>query len=79
MIPRNMSLSKEKQGFTGGVSGKEPACQSRDVRGVGLIPGWEDPLEKGMAIPSSILAWRILWTQEPGGLQSMRSQRAGHN
>jgi len=33
--------------------------------------GWEDPLEKGMAISSSILAWRIPWTEEPGGLQSM--------
>ena len=32
--------------------------------------GWEDPLEKGMATHSSILAWRILWTEEPGGLQS---------
>ena len=37
--------------------------------------GWEDPLEKGMATHSSILAWRIPWTEEPGGLQSMRSQR----
>ena len=36
--------------------------------------GWEDPLEKGMATHSSILAWRILWTEEPGGLQSMGSQ-----
>ena len=35
---------------------------------------WEDPLEKGMAIPSSILAWRIQWTDEPGGLQPMGSQ-----
>ena len=34
-------------------------------------PGWEDPLEKGMATHSSILAWRIPWTEEPGGLQSM--------
>ena len=34
-------------------------------------PGWEDPLEKGTATHSSILAWRILWTEEPGGLQSM--------
>ena len=33
--------------------------------------GWEDPLEKGMATHSSILAWRIPWTEEPGGLQSM--------
>ena len=39
----------------------------------------EDPLEKGMAIHSSILAWRIPWTEEPGGLQSMRTQRVGHN
>ena len=40
---------------------------------------WEDPLEKGMAPHSSILAWEIPWTEEPGGLQSMRSQTAGHN
>ena len=41
--------------------------------------GWEDPLEKGMAIHSSILAWRIPWTEEPGKLQSMGSQKVGHN
>ena len=41
--------------------------------------GREDPLEKGMAIHSSILAWRIPWTEEPGGLKSMGSQRVGHN
>ena len=41
--------------------------------------GWEDPLEEGMAMHSSILAWRILWTEEAGGLQSMRSQRVGHD
>ena len=41
--------------------------------------GWEDPLEKGMATHSSILTWRILWTEEPGKLQSMGSQRLGHN
>ena len=40
--------------------------------------GWEDPLEEGMATRSSILAWRIPWTEEPGGLQSMKSQRVGH-
>ena len=40
---------------------------------------WEDPLEKEMATHSSILAWRIPWTEEPGGLQSMQSQRVGHN
>ena len=41
--------------------------------------GWEDPLEKGMAIHSNILTWRILWTEEPGGLQSMGSQRVRHD
>ena len=41
--------------------------------------GQEDPLEKEMATHSSILAWRIRWTEEPGGLQSMGSQRVGHN
>ena len=41
--------------------------------------GWEDPLEKEMATHSSILAWRILWMEEPGGLQSTGSQRFGHN
>ena len=41
--------------------------------------GREDPLEKGMATHSSILGWRIPWTEEPGGLQSMGSQRVGHN
>ena len=41
--------------------------------------GQKDPLEKGMAIHSSILAWRIPWTEEPGGLQSVGSQRVGHD
>ena len=40
---------------------------------------WEDPVEKGMATHSSILAWRIPWTEEPGGLQSTGLQRVGHN
>ena len=41
--------------------------------------GWEDLLEKGMFTHSSILAWRIPWTEEPGGLQSMQLQRVGHD
>ena len=45
----------------------------------GSIPGWEDPLEKGMAAHPSIFAWRIPWTEEPGGLQSMGSQRDRHD
>ena len=40
---------------------------------------WEDPLEEEMATHSSFLAWRIPWTEEPGGLQSMGSQRVGHD
>ena len=51
-----------------------PAMQETQVPPLGQ----EDPLEKGMATHSSILAWRILWTEEPGGLQSMESQRVGH-
>ena len=41
--------------------------------------GWEDPLEKEMATRSSILAWKIPWTEDPGRLQSMGSQRVGHD
>ena len=41
--------------------------------------GWEDPLEKEMAIHSSIIAWKIPWTEEPSRLQSMGSQRVGHD
>ena len=41
--------------------------------------GWEDPLEKGMAMLSSLLTWRTSWAEEPGGLQSMESQRVGRN
>ena len=41
--------------------------------------GWEDPLEKGTATYSSVPAWRIPWTEEPGRLQFMGSQRVGHN
>ena len=54
---------------------KNPAMQEAWVRSL----GWEDPLEKEMATLSSILAWRIPWTQEPGRLQSMGSQRVRHD
>ena len=46
---------------------------------VAQIPGWEDPLEEGMAMHPSILAWRIPWTEEPGGLQSMGVSRVRHD
>ena len=54
---------------------KLPAIQETWVRPL----GWKDPLEKGMASHSSILAWRIPWTEEPGGLQSMQLQRVRHD
>ena len=54
---------------------KNLPANAGDLRDSGLILGWEDLLEKGMATHSSILAWRIPWTEEPGGLQSMGSQR----
>ena len=53
-------------------SGRESACNVGDL-------GWEDPLEESMATHSSILAWRIPRTEEPGGLQFMGSQRVGYN
>ena len=52
-----------------------PAMHKTQVQSL----GWEDALEKGMATHSSILAWRIPWTEESGGLQSMGSQRVGHD
>ena len=57
---------------------KNPPANTGDVTDAGSIPGSEDPLEKGMATHSSILACRIPWTEKPGGLQSMGSQRVGH-
>ena len=66
--------------FPGGNSGKEPACQCRRCKRCVFDP-WvrKIPLEEGMAIHSSILAWRILWIQEPGELQSIGSQRVRHD
>ena len=52
-----------------------PAMQKTQVPSL----GWEDPLEKKLATRSSILAWRISWTEEPGRLQSMGSQGVGHD
>ena len=52
-----------------------PAIQETWVQSL----GWEDSLEKGMATHSGILAWRIPWTEETGGLQSMGSHRVGHD
>ena len=58
---------------------KNPPANSGDIRLLVQSLGWKDRLEEGMTTHSSILAWRILWTEDPGGLQSMGSQRVGHN
>ena len=68
-----MSLFKV---IPGGSVGKESACNAGDP---GQSLGWEDPLEKEMAIHYRTIAWKISWTEEPGGLQSMGSQRVGHD
>ena len=65
--------------FPGGLVVKNPPANAGDAGDVGLILGLEDPLEKEMATHSSILAWKISWTEEPYGLQSMGSQRVRHN
>ena len=64
------------EGFPDGSDGKNPPAM-RETWARSL--GWEDPLEEGVATYSSILAWRIPWTEEPGGLQSIGSQRVRHN
>ena len=65
---------------TGGISGKEPSCRCRrHIRDVGFITGLADSLEKGMAVHTSTLAWRISWREDPAGLQSIELQRIKHD
>ena len=80
-VRRTLHCPSSKQGvrgswgFPGSASGKETAWQcSRHKKPQVRSRGEEDPLKKGMATHSSIRAWRIPWTEEPGGLQSMRSR-----
>ena len=65
-------------GLSMGLSGKESTCNVGDLEMEAQVPslGWEDPLEEEMATHCSILAWRILWTEEPSGPQSMEIGRA---
>ena len=58
---------------------KNPPANAGDTRDSSSAMGWEDPLEEGMATHSSILAWKIPWTEEPGGLQSIELQRVRYN
>ena len=66
-------------GSPGGASGKEPTCQCRRQETQVRSLGQEDALEEGMTSHSGILAWRIPWTEKPGGLQSMGFQRVRHD
>ena len=68
--------SPKPRDFPGSSDGKASACNAGDS---GSILGWEDILEKEMATHSSILAWKIAWTEELGRLQSVGSQRIGHD
>ena len=69
----------ESLGFQGGSAVKNlPAMQETHEMQVQSL-GWEDPLEEKMATHSSILAWRIPWTEEPGGLLSIGSHRVRHD
>ena len=58
---------------------KNPPANAGDIRDTGSIPGLGRSLDEGMATHSSILAWRIPWTGEPGGLESIRLKRVGHD
>ena len=79
-----MAIGLEKVSFIiripGGAGGKEPACQCWRCKS-GCFDPWvgKDPLQEGMATHSSILAWRIPWTEEHGGSQFIGSQRVGHD
>ena len=60
-------------------SGKESACNVGATRNMSWILGWQDPLEEGMATHSSSFAWRVPWTEELGGLQSIGLQRVRYD
>ena len=73
-------ITSSPDGFPRWLSGKRirlPMQKTQEMWVRSL--GWEDPLEKGMAALSSILAWKIPWTEEPSELQSMGSQRVGRD
>ena len=73
----HFNFTNSGDGNPGGASGKESHLLMQEKQTQSL--GWEDPLEREMATHSSILAWRIPWTEEPGGLQSMGSQGDRHD
>ena len=72
---RNYWFLRRNRGFPGGLLGKESTCNAGDSGDESSIPGSGRYLEEGIAAHSSVLAWRIPWTEAPGGLQSIGSQR----
>ena len=72
-------LIEQKWEGSGGSAPENPPADAGDAGNMGSPLGWDDLLEKEVATHSSILAWEIPWTEEPGGLQSMGLQRAGPN
>ena len=72
-MPKNAQTTTQLDSFHGSEGKASAAMQ--EIRSL----GWEDPLEKEMATHSSILAWRIPWTEEPDRLQYIESQRVGYN
>ena len=76
----DMQLSAVITGFPGGATGKEPSFQCRRCKRCRFDPWVETiPLEESTATHSSTLDWKIPWTEEPGGLRYMGSQRVRHN
>ena len=73
---RQMSYNVTYRDFPHGSDSKEFACNAGDT---GSTPGQQDPLEKAMAAQSHNCAWRIPWTEEPGRLESIGSQKIGHD
>ena len=71
---KKKKFKKWVKDFPGGSVVKNPPANIEDTGDTGSILGWEDSLEEEMATHSSILAWKIPWIEEPGGLQSMGSQ-----
>ena len=71
----SITIQENQKEFKDGSEVKASACNAGDL---GLIPGSGRSPGEGMATHSGILAWRIPWTEEPGGLQSTGSQRVGH-
>ena len=77
MCSHVFALGSKSKGLPSWLSVKNSLAIAGDPGDVGLIPESEDPLEEEVATHSSILAWKIPWTEEPGELQSIGSQRVG--